>query len=70
MDFETVISALRAYKVPGPWPESIFLLPQEVLFDIYRFIVEHDLRSCIELGTGPRAASWPPQSGSSAATEW
>lgn len=44
-----LIDELRTYK-GGQY--NLFLLPQDVMSDIYHLIVENKIRSCIELGTG------------------
>jgi len=52
-----VIEALKHYTPPPNWPGNIFLLPQDSMAYIHDFIVSHNLRACIELGTGFGATS-------------
>lgn len=52
MSFETIMQSLKTYVVPDEWPFPIFLLPEAAMADIYTCIVDNNLHSCIELGTG------------------
>nr|WP_290228020.1 class I SAM-dependent methyltransferase [Trichocoleus desertorum] len=57
MNFETIIDSLKSFVIPGNWPSSIFLLSESAMADIYKCIVDNQLHSCIELGTGHGATS-------------
>jgi len=57
MKYDTILERLNSYIVPGDWPPSIFLLPENAMRDIYDCIVGNRLRHCIELGTGHGATS-------------
>jgi predicted O-methyltransferase YrrM len=52
MKYEQIITLLKTYSPPPGWPGNMFLLPEEVMCEIYRFIVDKKLHTCIELGTG------------------
>ncbi len=52
MKFNEIYDRLQSFKPPDGWPGHIFLLPKDVMEDIYKFIISHKLHSCIELGTG------------------
>ena len=52
MKFNEIYNRLQSYQPPDGWPGHIFLLPKDVMEDIYKFIISHKLRSVIELGTG------------------
>jgi len=49
MQYEKVHNLLKGFKVPNGYP--IILLPEDVLRSIHGFIIENDVRECIELGT-------------------
>lgn len=57
MKFERVLDSLKNYPVPEGFLSSPFLLPENVISDVYKFIVDNKLRSCIELGSGFGATS-------------
>jgi SAM-dependent methyltransferase len=52
MDFSTIWQRLQSYEIPGLWPDSIFLLPEDVFADLYNFIVQNQLHAGLELGSG------------------
>lgn len=54
---DTTLAALKNYTPPEGWGANIFLLPEQAMRDIYRFIIDHKLKHCIELGTGFGATS-------------
>ncbi len=57
MDFSTIWQRLQSYEISGTFPESIFLLPEDVIADLYDFIVKHQLHSGLELGAAFGATS-------------
>ncbi|OUD13947.1 class I SAM-dependent methyltransferase [Thioflexithrix psekupsensis] len=54
---DKTLNALKAYTPPEGWGGHIFLLPEQAMRDIYHFILDNKLTSCIELGTGFGATS-------------
>ncbi|WP_071517598.1 class I SAM-dependent methyltransferase [Geitlerinema sp. PCC 9228] len=52
MDFATIWQRLQSYEIGGFWPESIFLLPEDAIADIYEFVASHQLHWGLELGCG------------------
>lgn len=48
----TIFETLHSYTPPTGWASSLCLLPEEAMHDIYQFVIDHQLHSCIELGTG------------------
>ncbi len=57
MNIDTVLERLHAYQPPENWGGHIFLLPEQVMRDIYQLILDQGLTQCLELGTGFGATS-------------
>jgi len=51
------MEALRRFPTPAGGPPSIFLLPEGGMSEIYKIITKHQLRRCLELGSGFGATS-------------
>ncbi len=52
MKYNDILDRLKSYTPPSGWPGNLFLLPLDVIHDIYEFIVRNKPTSIIELGTG------------------
>jgi len=57
MKIDTVLERLYAYQPPEGWGGHIFLLPEQVMRDIYQLVLDEKLTQCLELGTGFGATS-------------
>jgi len=54
---ENILASLNNFTPPNGWKGHIFLLPQDAMRYIYQFILDKNLSTCIELGTGFGATS-------------
>lgn len=53
MNAQETLASLKQFTPPPDWKtNSIFLLPDAVMCDLYQFILDNRLSQCIELGTG------------------
>jgi len=57
MQFEEVMTRLKAVRPPEGWQSNVLLLPEAAMRTIWQRIVEQELRCCLELGTGWGATS-------------
>jgi len=52
MKYQKILDNLNSFTPPSDWNGNLFLLPLDVIHDIYEFIIHQKFTDCIELGTG------------------